>query len=150
VSVSRRIVAALVALAAVVVVVQAAAAASDDRGSRPLGPGLVTVDVRIEHSRFQPSRVVVTEGTTVRFVVHNEDPIGHELIVGDDDVHARHERGNEAAHPPIPGEVSVPALETAETFYAFEAPGTVEFACHLPGHLAYGMRGDVVVRASAS
>jgi plastocyanin len=31
------------------------------------------------------------------------------------------------------------------TFYRFEAPGTYEYACHLRGHLAYGMVGDIVV-----
>ncbi len=46
-------------------------------------------------------------GTVVRFVVTNDDPILHELIVGDDAVHARHATGTEAAHPPVSGEVSV-------------------------------------------
>ena len=73
----------------------------------PLGPGLVTVNVDIHYSTFSISTLHVRPGTLVRFLVHNNDPIHHEFIVGDASVHARHEHGTEAVHPPIPGEVSV-------------------------------------------
>jgi plastocyanin len=120
------------------------AAATSAGGATPvLGPGPVTVDLRIEHSRFVPDRVLVRPGTLVTFRVRNRDPIGHELIVGGPDVHRRHESGHEAFHPPVPGEVSVPAGTTAATTLPIE--DTVVFACHLPGHLAYGMRGRVEV-----
>lgn len=122
--------------------------AAGDDGPAPLGPGLVTVHVRVEHSRFEPDHVAVRPGTTVRFMVTNDDPIDHELIVGPQDVHDRHERGTEAHHPPVPGEVSVPAGTTATTVYAFDDAGPVLYACHLPGHFAYGMRGTVDVVAS--
>jgi uncharacterized cupredoxin-like copper-binding protein len=44
--------------------------------------------------------------------------------------------------------VSVPAETTAETTYTFPtAPGQhLQFACHLPGHYAYGMHGSIVIR----
>jgi uncharacterized cupredoxin-like copper-binding protein len=35
----------------------------------------------------------------------------------------------------------------AATAYTFHTPGVVLFACHLPGHFAYGMVGEVVVKA---
>lgn len=112
---------------------------------RALGPGRATVDLGIEHSAFSTDRIVVQRGTSLTFVVDNADPIGHELIVGPPEVHARHESGTEAFHPPVPGEVTVPALEVATTTYEFDDAGTFTFACHLPGHLAYGMVGEVVV-----
>jgi uncharacterized cupredoxin-like copper-binding protein len=110
-----------------------------------LGPGVVTVTMDIEHSRFDVDHLDVRQGTTVRFVVRNHDPIDHELVVGDDAVHARHASGNEAFHPPVPGEVSVGAGETALTFYEFDDVGTFEFVCHLPRHAEYGMVGTVRV-----
>ena len=110
-----------------------------------LGPGLVTVDVGIHYSKFSFSTLHVRTGTVVRFLVHNYDPIHHEFIVGDASVHARHEQGKEATHPPVPGEVSVKPNDVGETFYRFDRPGRFLFACHLPGHFAYGMRGWVVV-----
>lgn len=117
-------------------------------GSRPqpaLGPGDVTVTIDVEHSRFLPDRLRVVEGTRVRFVVDNADPIHHELIVGPPELHDRHAGGTEAEHPSVPGEVSVGAGVRAVTTYAFDEVGTVEFACHLPGHYEYGMHGTIEV-----
>jgi len=141
----RRMGYALLLIAAVgsIAVVVGGRAAGD--GETPLGPGLVTVELRVEHSRFVPDRVVVQPGTTVRFVIANDDPIDHEFIVGPQDVHDRHELGTEQRHPPVPGEVSIPAAGEASTVYTFDGAGSVLFACHLPGHFAYGMRGTVVV-----
>jgi uncharacterized cupredoxin-like copper-binding protein len=114
-----------------------------------LGPGRVTVTIRIDHSHFETAPIRVRPHTEVRFVVVNHDPIGHELIVGGPDVQARHANGHEAYHPPKPGEVSVPALGSASTTYFFHEPGPVEYACHLPGHYQYGMHGIVEVVADA-
>ena len=111
-----------------------------------LGPGLVTVNVEIHYSHFSISTLHVREGTIVRFLIRNDDPINHEFIVGDAKVHALHEHGTHPAHPPVPGEVSVRAGTLGETFYRFDRAGPVLFACHLPGHFAYGMRGWVDVQ----
>ncbi len=119
------------------------ATASDDDGA--LGPGRATMELGIEHSRFSADRIVVRRGTTVRIVVDNGDPIGHELIVGPPEVHERHANGTEAAHDPVPGEVSSPPLQEVETTYTFDEVGSVTFACHLPGHVAYGMIGEFEV-----
>ena len=134
-----------VVLTAVTLSASGVAAASRDRAPAPLGPGNVTVRLGVEHSLFDTSRVRVAEGTRVRFVVDNTDPIGHELIVGPPDVHARHAGGTHARHPAVPGEVSVGPNERGATTYRFDEPGTVEFACHLPGHYDHGMRGVVEV-----
>lgn len=110
-----------------------------------LGPGVVTVEVGIDHSRFDLGSLRVREGTVVQFVVHNRDPIDHELIIGGPDVHRRHADGTEGRHPPVPGEVSVAPGQTATTYYEFDQAGLVTYACHLPGHVAYGMAGEIKV-----
>ncbi len=130
-------------LAAVAVTGLVGCGDGDDRGA--LGPGPVTVEVALRHSAFVPERVWVVEGSEVRFVVRNEDPIDHELIVGPDEVHERHERGTHAVHGAVPGEVSVAAGETGETTYRFDEPGRVVVGCHLPRHFGYGMAGEVEV-----
>ena len=127
------------------------ATAGPDRATNlPLGPGEVTVTLTIQHSHFSPDRLSVRPGTTVRFVVHNNDPIGHELIVGDAEVHRRHEAGTEPVHPPRPGEISVAAGTTAETTFRFDEDSrdAVVYACHLPGHFRYGMSGQVDIVAA--
>ena len=123
---------------------QAGASESNDA---VLGPGAVTIEIDITHSTFAVTPIVVHPGTTVRFVVHNHDPIRHELIVGPPEVHARHEDGHEAQHPPVPGEVSIDPERTAETTYVFDHVGSLEYACHLPGHYQYGMHGWVQILA---
>ncbi len=110
-----------------------------------LGPGLVTVSIDIHYSKFSISTLNVQPGTTVKFLIRNNDPINHEFIVGDAQVHARHQIGTHPAHPPVPGEVTVGPGELGETFFRFDKSGRYLFACHLPGHLAYGMRGWVEV-----
>lgn len=119
-------------------------------GAEVLGPGPVTITLEVEHSRFAPARLDVRQHTTVAFRVVNHDPIGHELIVGDDEVHAVHEAGTHGVHGAVPGEVSVAPGETGTTTYTFHAPGVTRFACHLPGHVAYGMVGEVVVKPATT
>jgi len=125
-----------------------AAAVSVAPGSARLAPpGLgevPAVALTIHHSRFSRTHVPVGGGL-VRFVVRNTDPIDHELIIGDQAVQDRHERGTEPRHPPRPGEVSIAAGTTAATVYVFAPSGSVLFGCHLPGHWAYGMHGEMTV-----
>ena len=99
----------------------------------------------MRYSRFEPATVTVAPGVAVRFELVNEDPIDHEWIVGDDGVHERHRTGTEPHHGDRPTEQSVPALGTTRTTVTFDRPGRYRFICHLPGHEAYGMVGEVVV-----
>jgi uncharacterized cupredoxin-like copper-binding protein len=112
------------------------------------GQATQTVVVTMHHSRFQPEVVRVAPGTTVRFLLRNTDPIDHEFILGDDAVQRRHEQGRQREHHgEVPGEVSVAAGSQAATTYTFRqgGPASLQFACHLPGHYAYGMRGVTLV-----
>ena len=112
-----------------------------------------TVVVTMHHSRFSPATLQVDPGQRVRFVLRNTDPIDHEFILGDAAVQARHEQGRDRHHHgEVPGERSVAAGQEAATTYAFPAGldgRTLEFACHLPGHYAYGMHGTVRVGGRA-
>jgi uncharacterized cupredoxin-like copper-binding protein len=126
--------------AAVLVAVQANGSRAGDAPDR-------TVVVTMHHSRFEPAVVRVDPGERVRFVLRNTDPIDHEFILGDDAVQRRHEQGRQRHHHgEVPGERSVAAGQEAATTYAFPAGldgRALEFACHLPGHYAYGMHGTV-------
>lgn len=105
------------------------------------------VRLEIRHSTYVPDSFSVRAGTTVRIVVHNTDPIDHELIVGDQATQDRHEHGTEQHHDgSVPGEISVPAGAVVSTTYRFDQPGRLLYGCHLPGHWAYGMRGTIAVR----
>jgi uncharacterized cupredoxin-like copper-binding protein len=135
----------MAAAAMLVVTTTGYAVAASGTEQEALGPGVVTVEVGIDQSRFDVGSLRVREGTLVEFVVRNDDPIDHELVVGDAEVHRRHQDGTERRHPPLPGEVSVTPGDTAKTFYEFDEVGSIVYACHLPGHVAYGMTGTIEV-----
>ncbi|MEO6120929.1 MAG: multicopper oxidase domain-containing protein [Acidimicrobiales bacterium] len=143
----RPAVAAAVLAVVTVAVVAGVAGAGGSGGTNPGSTGTVkTVVLTARHSRFEPARINVAVGTTVRFVVRNLDPIDHELIVGDDATHRHHETGRDGHHQGnVPGEISVPAGTTAVTTYTATTPGDIVFACHVAGHFAYGMAGTLAV-----
>ena len=129
---------------AVAVLLSAAALAATAAAS---SPPTRTVNVDIHFSRFDLASLQVAPGETVRFVVTNEDPIDHELIVGGAYTQRIHENGTEPAHGARPGEISVAPGATVETTYTFpnELDPGWEFACHLPGHYDYGMHGPITL-----
>jgi uncharacterized cupredoxin-like copper-binding protein len=131
---------ALVAIAVVVVAVGLVGCSGGRGGER-------TITLTVHHSQFSAADLHVRPGETVRFVVHNTDPIAHELIVGDQAVQDAHEVGTDASHSGgRPGEISVPPGSTATTTYRFaSSSGSLLFGCHLPGHWAYGMHGTITV-----
>jgi uncharacterized cupredoxin-like copper-binding protein len=108
-------------------------------------PAVRTVVLTAHYSRWSTSHLEIGAGTTVRFVVYNQDPIDHELIVGDAGVQDRHERGTEAKHGLRPGEITIPAGTTVATAVSFDRPGPLLFGCHVPGHWAFGMHGTLQV-----
>ena len=107
------------------------------------GPSVRTVHIAIHFSHFSVSDVDVRPGETVRFVIDNTDPIDHEFIIGDRWLQRVYEHGSEPVHVATPGALSVPAGTTQTMTYTFPATPTpaLSFACHLPGHYAYGMHG---------
>lgn len=105
----------------------------------------VRVDIAIHYSHFQPATIVVPAGRPVTLVIDNGDPIDHEWIVGDAQVHLRHRTGTEPVHASRPTEVSIDAGETRTTTVTFTTPAVLTYVCHLPGHEAYGMTGTLIV-----
>jgi uncharacterized cupredoxin-like copper-binding protein len=106
----------------------------------------VRVELHIRYSHFEPSTLFVPAGRAVTFVLHNDDPIEHEWIVGDAALHERHRTGTEEHHGARPTEVSIPANSTIETTITFAEPVAWQYICHLPGHEAYGMVGLLSVQ----
>jgi uncharacterized cupredoxin-like copper-binding protein len=117
-------------------------------GSVLAAPGAAEVDIGIHWSHYEPSVIHVRSGQRVTFVLRNDDPIDHEWILGDDAVQARHRTGTEPVHGDRPSEQTIPAESEVRTTITFDAPGTLQYICHLPGHEAYGMVGTLVVDGS--
>jgi uncharacterized cupredoxin-like copper-binding protein len=105
----------------------------------------ITVEIGIRYSHFDRSQLIVPVRATITFLLHNDDPIDHEWIVGDAAVHEHHRDGTEPEHGTRPTEVTVPAGTSRATTITFATPGTYRYICHLPGHETYGMVGTLVV-----
>ena len=112
-------------------------------------PAARTVAITIHYSHFSPARLRVAAGETVRFTITNTDPIDHEFILGDQAAQDREEAGTDLVHDgSVPGMVSAPAGRTVSTVVSFPkhpAERSLVYACHLPGHYAYGMRGVLTI-----
>jgi len=104
-----------------------------------------SIEISIRRSAFEPAAISVEAGSTVTFRIRNDDPIAHEFILGTSAEQAAHEEGTEETHDGAPGAASLEPDETAVVTYTFARAGDLEYACHLPGHYAYGMRGTVTV-----
>ena len=130
---------AFLALAALALVASAATCGSAD-ASTP-----VRVEIHIHYSKFEPASVSVPAGVPVTYVIHNDDPIDHEWLVGDAAFHQRHRTGTEPVHDDRADEVSLPPNTTKTTTLTFSA-GSYLYICHFPLHEQYGMVGVVNAR----
>ena len=109
------------------------------------GPRPVTIDMRFSH--YSPAALTVHKGETVRFTLVNEDPITHEFIIGTAAQQEAHERGKDENHNGKPGQATLGPGERRVISFAFAKAGSLIFACHRPGHYAYGMRGTITITA---
>jgi uncharacterized cupredoxin-like copper-binding protein len=126
-----------------------------DRGSFAFGqPGdakKVDRTIRIkalDTMRYNKRDLTVRVGETVRFIVTNVGKIRREFVIGD----AAEQREHTKEMAEMPGMatteangVSLAPGETKSIVWQFVGPGTVELACHVPGHYEAGMVSRVIV-----
>ena len=129
-----------------------AAHVEDTPFGREGDPAHVTRTVRVgmaDTMRFTPGSVSVRRGETVRFVVHNDGRVLHEMVLGTAEALARHaelmKRFPEMEHAD-PNMAHVQPGATGEIVWQFTRPGDFEFACLQPGHFEAGMVGKVHVK----
>jgi len=90
-----------------------------------------TIRIRaLDTMRYDEQKLTVRAGETVRFVVTDAGKIRHEGMVMPDEANG----------------ISLAPGETKSIVWHFAGPGTVEFACHEPGHFEAGMVGRILVK----
>lgn len=121
---------------------------------RPASADEADRTVRITASdsmRFDPERVRVEAGETVRFVVENPGAIQHSFKLGTPGAQRRHSKAMRgmaidrmAGHMrnDQTGMVIQPG-DTGRLTWHFSQSGRVQFACHIPGHYDAGMKGRI-------
>lgn len=128
-----------------------------------------TVEIIMQDNFFEPEKVVVKGGETIRFIIRNEGEFVHEFNIGTAAMHAAHQKEMEmmVEHGVIdadkinmqamnmdmgngmsmkhddPNSVLIEPGKTAEIIWTFPASADLEFACNVPGHYESGMMGQV-------
>ena len=102
--------------------------------------------------RFDPDRIQVRRGETVRFVVRNLSNAAHEAYIGTDEeqrlhatVHAALPADQQAGVNHVGYAVHFPPFGNGEFVAKFDAPYEWVIGCHYPGHYEAGMRAVIEV-----
>jgi uncharacterized cupredoxin-like copper-binding protein len=119
------------------------------------------VNVILRDYRFLPTPIVLVRGETVRFELINGGLQPHEFVLGDVAVQQAWASAHALATPPGPFATHPPASVAAGTaglrvmlgsgdstsvVYRVPHGSELELVCHLPGHVAEGMVGAIVLR----
>jgi len=99
--------------------------------------------------RFSPSNVTVKRGETVKFVIHNDGKLLHEMVLGTVEALEHHaalmKRFPNMEHSD-PNTAHVKPGSAGEIVWQFTKAGDFRFACLQPGHYEAGMVGKVAVK----
>lgn len=107
-----------------------------------------TVDViTLDLMTFDPSKIDVSAGETVTFLVTNADNAAHDFTLGDAAMLQEHAAA--MAHMPAgmahrsSNSITLQSGETKELTWRFGDGAILEYACHQPDHYQAGMRGEI-------
>jgi len=108
-----------------------------------------TIDVGMaDDMRFTPGDLAVKRGETIRFVVHNDGKVLHEMVLGTAKAIADHaalmKKFPEMEHADA-NMAHVKPGAAGEIVWQFTKAGEFRFACLQPGHFEAGMVGKIVV-----
>jgi putative spermidine/putrescine transport system substrate-binding protein len=127
-------------------------AISASRIGQPGNPSEVSRTITMSMNdamRFTPDRIEVRTGETIRFELHNEGKLRHELVLGEPEALRRHaammQMMPDMQHSG-PNMASLAPGERGQLIWKFTRTGTVTFACLQSGHLEAGMKGSVAVQ----
>jgi uncharacterized cupredoxin-like copper-binding protein len=113
-----------------------------------------TIEVRmLDTMRFEPDRIEVRLGETVRFMHRNAGKVMHEFVIGTPqelDEHAALMLKFPNMEHDEPYMAHVAPGKTAQIVWHFNRPGEFKFACLIAGHYSAGMVGTLIVRKDAS
>ena len=108
-----------------------------------------TITLSATDIQFAPMQISVAAGETVKFEIANNGKLDHEFILGSAEEQAEHDKEMAAmasmkmAH--ING-VSVAPGKTGNLIWTFTKAGTLQYACHVPGHYVAGMVGQLTIK----
>jgi uncharacterized cupredoxin-like copper-binding protein len=108
-----------------------------------------TIKMVASDIKFTPTAVTVRKGETIMFEIVNQGKLEHEFVLGDSAEQVEHDK-EMAATPGMKMDhvngVGVAPGQTARLVWTFTKSGTVQYACHVPGHFVAGMVGQLKIQ----
>lgn len=133
-----------------------------------------TIEITMGDNFYEPERLTISAGETVRFVIRNDGEFLHEFNLGTAAMHAEHQtemmammeqgvltptgldhskmkmdHGDQGMAHDDANSVLVEPGKTMEIAWKFTADTSFEFACNIPGHYESGMVGEIDITKSA-
>jgi uncharacterized cupredoxin-like copper-binding protein len=114
-------------------------------------PGKVTRTIALRMTdamRFEPDRIEVRQGDTIRLRVANRGRLLHEIVLGTSqalDAHAELMKKYPGMEHDEAHMAHVPAGRKGEIVWTFNRTGEFAYACLIPGHFEAGMVGKILV-----
>lgn len=108
-----------------------------------------TITLSATDIKFAPLHISVAAGETVKFEITNNGKLDHEFLLGSAEEQVEHDKemaamaGMKMAH--ING-VSVAPGKTGTLIWTFTKAGSLQYACHVPGHYGAGMVGQLTIK----
>ena len=108
-----------------------------------------TIKMLATDIKFTPTVVSVLKDETVRFEIVNNGKLEHEFVLGDSAEQVEHDK-EMAAMPGMKMDhvngVAIGPGQSARLVWTFTASGTLQYACHVPGHFVAGMVGKLTIK----
>lgn len=126
------------------------------------------IEVKMYDNYYEPEKLDIKKGQTVRFVVKNLGELVHEFNIGTAAMHAAHQEememmvehgmlepdkinhdmmkmdmGNGPMEHNDPNSILLEPNKDGEIIWRFSEDAKLEFACNIPGHYDSGMMGNI-------
>lgn len=122
----------------------------DTAAGRPGDPKNIsrTIKVTALDIKYDKPKIQIKAGETIEFVVTNTGKLRHEFMIGDAEEQKEHAEMMKQMPDMVHEDANTLTLEPGETkrlVWQFTKTGSLEVACHIPGHYEAGMRSKVLV-----
>ena len=119
-------------------------------------PGKVTRTIKVTtvDIKYEPAVLTVKAGDTIKFEVTNQGKLPHEFVLADEASQLEHDKEMQEMAKSMPGMtmehndpnmITIQPGETKTLVWHFTTPGKLQFGCHVPGHYAAGMVGQLTI-----
>ena len=107
-----------------------------------------TIKITALDIKYDKPEIKVKAGETIKFVLTNAGKLRHEFMIGDTKEQREHAEMMKQMPDMVHADANMITVEPGQTknlVWQFTKAGTVEIACHIPGHYEAGMKSKVTV-----